>query len=80
MSSSSAAANAKKYEDFLKAFSVPKDAPSEATKTNTRIPSKPGDSEQVYGGKYNIPDDKYEEFLKIYSKHCLQNGNSEFLT
>ena len=80
MSSSSSAANAKKYEDFLKACSVPKDAPSEATKTNTRIPSKPGDSEQVYGGKYNIPDDKYEEFLKIYSKHCLQNGNSEFLT
>ena len=70
----------KKYEDFMKAHSVPKDAPKDSIKTNTRIPSKPGDKEQVYGGKYNIPDDKYTEFLNVYSKHCIDGGKDEFLT
>jgi hypothetical protein len=32
----------KKYEEFMKAHSVPKDAPKDAIKTNARIPSKPG--------------------------------------
>ena len=65
----------KKYEEFMKAHSVPKDAPKESIKTNTRIPSKPGDKEQVYGGKYNIPDEKYSEFLNLYYKYCYSNAN-----
>lgn len=73
------AANAKKYQDFLKACSVPKDEVA-ATITNTRIPSKPTDAERVFGGKYNIPDDKYEEFLSIYTKFCIDDGNAEYLT
>jgi P4 family phage/plasmid primase-like protien len=76
----SAAVNAKKYHDFLKAYSVPKESPKEAPKTNNRIPSKPTDTEKVYGGKFNIPDDKYDEFLTLYSKFCLVDGNSEHLT
>jgi P4 family phage/plasmid primase-like protien len=70
----------KKYEDFMRAHSVPKDAPKETIKTNTRIPSKPGDKEHVYGGKYNIPDDKYPEFLALYYNYCIQDKNDEFLT
>ena len=70
----------KKYEEFMKAHSVPKDAPKESIKTNTRIPSKPGDKEQVYGGKYNIPDEKYDEFLNLYYKYCIEGGKDEFLT
>ena len=70
----------KKYEDFMRAHSVPKDAPKESIKTNSRIPSKPHNKEQVYGGKYNIPDEKYEEFLTLYYKYCIEGGNSEFLT
>lgn len=75
----SSAANAKKYNDFLKAYSVPKDDVTSPV-TNTRIPSKPTDPERVFGGKFNIPDDKYEEFLTLYSKFCLDDGNSEHLT
>ena len=70
----------KKYEEFMKAHCVPSDAPKESIKTNTRIPSKPGNKEQVYGGKYNIPDDKYEEFLNLYYKYCIEGGKDEFLT
>lgn len=70
----------KKYEDFMRAHSVPKDAPKESIKTNARIPSKPGNKEQVYGGKYNIPDEKYEEFLNLYYKYCIDSGKDEFLT
>lgn len=64
----------------MRAHSVPKDAPKESIKTNSRIPSKPHNNEQVYGGKYNIPDEKYEEFLTLYYKYCIEGGNSEFLT
>jgi hypothetical protein len=73
------ALNAKKYQDFLKACSVSKDEIT-ATITNTRIPSKATDPERVFGGKYNIPDDKYDEFLTLYSKFCLEDGNAEYLT
>ena len=73
------AANAKKYQDFLKAYSVPKEDVT-ASITNTRIPSKPTDPERVFGGKYNIPDDKYEEFLTVYTKFCIDDGNAEYLT
>lgn len=73
------AANAKKYTDFLKAYSVPKDDVTSPV-TNTRIPSKPSDPERVFGGKFNIPDDKYDEFLTMYAKYCLVDGNSEHLT
>ena len=70
----------KKYEEFMKAHSVPKDAPKDAIKTNARIPSKAGGKEQVYGGKYHIPDEKYEEFLNLYYKYCIEGGKDEFLT
>lgn len=70
----------KKYEEFMKAHAVPKDAPRETIKTNTRIPSKAGDKEHVYGGKYNIPDEDYSEFLTVYHNYCIEGGNDEFLT
>jgi len=75
-----AANNVRKYIDFLKAYTLQKDSPTETPKTNTRIPSKPGDSEQVFGGKYNIPDEKYEEFLNLYTNYCIKGGNKEYLT
>ena len=45
--------------------------------TNTRIGSTP---HNVYGGKYNIPENKRDEFFKIYYKHVFEQGHSEYLT
>jgi len=44
--------------------------------THTRIGEK---SLNVYGGIYNIPEEDYPEFWRLYSKH-LQSGKQEFLT
>ena len=44
--------------------------------THTRIGDK---MLNVYGGVYNIPDEDYPEFWKLYSQH-IQSGKLEFLT
>jgi P4 family phage/plasmid primase-like protien len=45
--------------------------------THTRI----GNAEMnVFGGKYSIPEDKKDEFWKIYNKHVFTNKQLEFLT
>ena len=45
--------------------------------TNTRIPCN---KSNIYGGKYNIADDKYDNFINIYYNHVFINKNSEYLT
>ena len=45
--------------------------------THTRIGNK---EMNVFGGKYSIPEDKMDEFLKIYNKHVFTNKQLEFLT
>jgi P4 family phage/plasmid primase-like protien len=46
--------------------------------TNTRI----GNQElEIFGGKYSIPDDKYEDFLtNQYYREVFQKGQPEYLT
>ena len=45
--------------------------------TNTRI----GDKKlQVYGGTFYIPDEKYEEFLKLYYNDVVAKKKKEYLT
>ncbi len=45
--------------------------------TNTRI----GDKKlQVYGGTFYIPDEKYEEFLKLYYTEVVAKKKKEYLT
>ena len=45
--------------------------------THTRI----GDKElNIYGGKYSIPDEKINEFYKLYNRHAFTNKKLEFLT
>jgi len=45
--------------------------------THTRI----GDKESgIFGGAYHIPDDEYEEFMKLYYKNTFHNGKLEYLT
>jgi len=45
--------------------------------TNTRIGST---QHGIYGGKFNIPQDKREEFFRIYYKHVFEQGQPEYLT
>ena len=45
--------------------------------THTRI----GDKDNgIYGGSYHVPDEKNEEFLKMYYEHVIVNKNMEYLT
>lgn len=45
--------------------------------TNTRIPDK---NLGIYGGKYCIPEEKIDEFHKLYHKKVFINGELEYLT
>jgi len=58
---------------YLKQYSVGKGAPF----THTRIGDK---SLGVFGGLYNIPDNKLDEFYDKYVDHVFKNGNQEYLT
>lgn len=45
--------------------------------TNTRI----GNPElEIYGGRYNIPQEKYPEFLQLYHREVFIKGQPEYLT
>ena len=59
--------------NYLKQFSVGKGAPF----THTRI----GDKELgVFGGLYNVPDDRLDEFYEKYVECVIKNGAQEYLT
>ena len=56
------------YQDFIGAHTMSKEDTREVT--NTRIS----------GGKYHIPDDEYDEFLKMYYNDIVKHGYNEHLT
>jgi len=60
------------YADFMTAHK----ATAGGGYTHTRIGDK---SLGIYGGVFNIPDEDYAEFWRLYSQH-LQSGKQEFLT
>lgn len=45
--------------------------------TNTRIGCK---DSNIYGGSYHIPDDEYDNFLKLYYIECIKGNRNEYLT
>lgn len=47
--------------------------------THTRIPGNEGDA-VIYPGKYCIPEDKYDLFLKLYHRDVFINKKKEYLT
>lgn len=57
-------------------FMLSHKSPSGGVYTHTRIGDK---TLGVYGGSYNIPDEDYAEFWRLYSQH-LQSGKQEYLT
>ena len=60
---------------FLRRFTTKENE----TITHTRI-GNIGSGGNIYPGKYSIPIDKYDEFLKSYNKHAFTNKNPEYLT
>jgi len=60
---------------FLKQHYITKENPKPIT--HTRIGSK---DDGITGGSYNIPDEKYDQFLEIYYNHVFINGANEYLT
>lgn len=64
---------------LLNKFSIKKEDKDDPTKpvTNTRIGSKPAN---IYGGSYHIPDEEYDNFMKIYYKECIKGKKKEYLT
>lgn len=67
---------AKTYQAFLQQHKIQKGNDS-IKSTNTRIGSM---ELEIYGGKYNIPDDKYEEFLQLYHHDVFIKNQPEYLT
>lgn len=66
------------FEGFLaKHVSSKADIDNGITVTNTRIPDR---ENGTFGGRYSIPDDKYEEFLKLYYNEVLCGSKDEHLT
>jgi len=67
---------AKNLFQFLQSHRVEKGDKS-AQITNTRI----GNPElEIYGGRYNIPQEKYPEFLQLYHREVFIKGQPEYLT
>lgn len=66
-------ANQNVFNNFLKKYSVDKGAPY----THTRIPDK---ELNIFGGKYNIPEEKSNEFYKYYIQEIVKKNKLEFLT
>jgi P4 family phage/plasmid primase-like protien len=66
----------KSYSQILELYRIKKGEESKKI-TNTRI----GNSAlEIYGGKYYIPDEKYQEFLQFYYREVFLKGQPEYLT
>jgi len=68
-----------KPKDLSKIMNIYKIPKGETPKkiSNTRIGSK---DMNIWGGKYDIPDEKYAEFLDAYYRDVFVKGNPEYLT
>ena len=64
--------------EFLKTHKC--DKTKNQTPTHTRIGSKEGDTEKVYGGSYYIVGEDLKEFQRLYYDWVFVKGNKEYLT
>jgi P4 family phage/plasmid primase-like protien len=70
------------YSQFMKTYIMAKktDKDTDGLKpahTNSRIGST---EHNIYGGTYCIPDDKYDEFMRLYYHHVFVKKHPEHLT
>uniref|UniRef100_A0A6C0BQN8 SF3 helicase domain-containing protein n=1 Tax=viral metagenome TaxID=1070528 RepID=A0A6C0BQN8_9ZZZZ len=73
----------RKLKSFLKEYESKK--VKEGKITHTRIPKYYGDPKDkdprnIYGGSWIIPENKIQEFHKLYTEHVFINGKKEYLT
>mgnify|MGYP003975559929 CR=1 FL=1 len=78
----SALSTERKLKAFLKEYEAKK---IEGKITHTRIPKYYGDPKDkdprnIYGGSWVIPENKINEFHKLYVEHVFNNGKKEYLT
>jgi len=66
----------KKLSDFLQKKYIKSDQVGQE-KTNTRIADK---STGLSGGTYHIPENEYNEFLRLYYTEIVSKGKHEYLT
>ena len=66
------------FSNYLRTFNAVKDEGF----THTRIGDKTTKDfkGKIWGGSYNIPDDKYEEFMEMYFNWVFVAGNDEYMT
>lgn len=79
----SALSTERKLKSFLKEYEAKKI--KEGKITHTRIPKYYGDPKDkdprnIYGGSWIIPDNKINEFHKLYVEHVFNNSKKEYLT
>ena len=64
-------------DEFLRQYKIKESERSDKTPTHQRIGNK---EHGIYGGSYYIPEEKLNDFYKIYYEHIIVNGNKEYLT
>lgn len=69
--------SSKAFNDFICGFKIKPDERETTTPTHQRIGNK---ELGIYGGSYCIPDEKMDEFNKLYYESIIVNGNKEYLT
>ena len=67
----------KLLDEFLRQYKIKESERSDKTPTHQRIGNK---EHGIYGGSYYIPEEKLDDFYKIYYEHIIVNGNKEYLT
>ena len=70
----------KTYEQFLKIHQIKSKDNTDKPITHTKIGGKDKNGNQIWGGKYHIPDEDMCDFWKLYFKHIYKNKNKEYLT
>jgi len=73
----------RKLKSFLREYEAKK--VKDGKITHTRIPKYYGDPKDkdprnIYGGSWILPDDKINEFHKLYVEYVFTNGKKEYLT
>lgn len=68
------------FPAFLKLHQIKSNDKSNKIITHTRIGGKDKDGNQIWGGKYHIPQENMKQFWKLYYKHVVTNKQEEYLT
>lgn len=68
------------FSDFLKKYASTKDDDGVKKYTHTRIGNNQIGKSKIYGGSYNIPDNKMPEFWELYHNHVFVKKKIEYLT